>query len=79
MHRFCPIANTPPHDHAHSNRRDTNPHCFAPGPESPAYVLALFAGAVALLAIAEFLKLVTPYPVQPFTLATYGFVILFFA
>ncbi len=47
--------------------------------KAPLYVLALFAGAVALLAIAEFLKLVTPYPVQPFTLATYGFVILFFA
>ena len=47
--------------------------------KAPLYVLTLFAGAVALLAIAEFLKLVTPYAVQPFTLATYGFVKLFFA
>jgi phosphatidate cytidylyltransferase len=44
----------------------------------PLYVLALVAGAVAVLAIAEFLKLVTPYGVQPLTLATYVFVALFF-
>jgi phosphatidate cytidylyltransferase len=47
--------------------------------KAPLYVLTLFAGAVALLAIAEFLKLVTHYAVQPFTLATYAFVTLFFA
>ena len=46
--------------------------------KAPLYVLALVAGAVALLAMAEFLKLVTPYGVQPLTLATYVFVALFF-
>jgi len=46
--------------------------------KAPLYVLALVAGAVAVLAIAEFLKLVTPYGVQPLTLATYVFVALFF-
>jgi phosphatidate cytidylyltransferase len=46
--------------------------------KAPLYVLALVAGAVAVLAIAEFLKLVTPYGVQPLTLATYAFVALFF-
>jgi phosphatidate cytidylyltransferase len=46
--------------------------------KAPLYVLALVAGAVALLAIAEFLKLVTPYGAQPLTLATYVFVALFF-
>src|SRR3979490_1570061 len=46
--------------------------------KAPLYLLALVAGAVALLAIAEFLKLVTPYGVQPLTLATYVFVALFF-
>ena len=46
--------------------------------KAPFYVLALVAGAVAVLAIAEFLKLVTPYGVQPLTLATYVFVALFF-
>jgi phosphatidate cytidylyltransferase len=47
--------------------------------KAPLYVLALVAGAVAVLAIAEFLKLVTPYGVQPLNLATYAFVALFFA
>jgi phosphatidate cytidylyltransferase len=42
-------------------------------------VLAIVAGVVALLAIAEFLKLATHYAVQPLTLATYAFVALFFA
>ena len=42
------------------------------------YVLALVAGVVAVLAIAEFLKLVDAYGVQPLTLATYVFVALFF-
>ncbi len=46
--------------------------------KAPLYVLALVAGAVAVLAIAEFLQLVTPYGVQPLTLATYVFVALFF-
>jgi phosphatidate cytidylyltransferase len=46
--------------------------------KAPLYVLALVAGAVALLAIAEFLKLVTHYAVQPMALATYAFVALFF-
>jgi len=46
--------------------------------KAPLYALALVAGAVAVLAIAEFLKLVTPYGVQPLTLATYVFVALFF-
>jgi phosphatidate cytidylyltransferase len=48
------------------------------GLQAPLYVLALVAGAVALLAIAEFLKLVTHYTVQPLSLATYSFVTLFF-
>ena len=46
--------------------------------KAPLYVLAMVAGAIALLAIAEFLKLVTHYTVQPMTLATYAFVALFF-
>ncbi|MGB6385266.1 MAG: phosphatidate cytidylyltransferase [Terriglobales bacterium] len=46
--------------------------------KAPLYLLALVAGAVAVLAIAEFLKLVTPYGVQPLGLATYVFVALFF-
>ncbi len=47
--------------------------------KAPLYVLAIVAGAVALLAIAEFLNLVTHYGVQPMTPATYAFVALFFA
>jgi len=46
--------------------------------KAPLYVLALVSGAVALLAIAEFLKLATHYAVQPLDLATYTFVALFF-
>jgi phosphatidate cytidylyltransferase len=46
--------------------------------KAPLYVLAIVAGAVALLAIAEFLKLVTHYGVQPLGPATYVFVALFF-
>src|SRR6202171_2292180 len=46
--------------------------------KAPLYFLALVAGAVALLAIAEVLKVVTPYGLQPLTLATYVFVALFF-
>ncbi|HMB84438.1 MAG TPA: hypothetical protein VKI40_10365, partial [Terriglobales bacterium] len=45
--------------------------------KAPLYVLALVSGAVALLAIAEFLKLATHYAVQPLDLATYTFVALF--
>jgi phosphatidate cytidylyltransferase len=46
--------------------------------KAPLYVLAIVAGAVALLAIAEFLKLATHYAIQPVTQVTYGFVALFF-
>jgi phosphatidate cytidylyltransferase len=46
--------------------------------KAPLVGLAMVAGAVALLAIAEFLKLVTLYAVQPLTLPTYVFVTLFF-
>src|ERR1019366_6827270 len=46
--------------------------------KAPLSVLALVAGAIALLAVAEFLKLVTHYGVQPLGPATYGFVALFF-
>ena len=46
--------------------------------KAPLYVLAIVAGAVALLAIVEFLKLVTHYAVQPLGPATYAFVAAFF-
>lgn len=46
--------------------------------KAPLYVLAIVAGAVAILSTAEFLKLVTPYGIQPLTLATYAFFALFF-
>jgi len=46
--------------------------------KAPLYVLALVAGAVALLAVGEFLKLVTHYGVQPIGRPTYAFVALFF-
>jgi phosphatidate cytidylyltransferase len=46
--------------------------------KAPLYVLALVAGAVAVLAIAEFLQLVSHYGVQPMALATYAFVAFFF-
>jgi phosphatidate cytidylyltransferase len=46
---------------------------------APASLLALVAGMVALLAAHEFLKLSEAYSVQPFTLATYVYVALFFA
>jgi phosphatidate cytidylyltransferase len=46
--------------------------------KAPLYVLALVAGGIALLAVAEFLKLVTHYGVQPLGSATYAFVALFF-
>jgi len=46
--------------------------------KAPLYVLALVAGAIALLAVAEFLKLVTRYGVQPIGQATYLYVAVFF-
>ncbi len=46
--------------------------------KAPLYILAIVAGAVALLAIAEFLKLTTHYGVQPLWNATYGYVVVFF-
>jgi phosphatidate cytidylyltransferase len=46
--------------------------------KAPLYLLAIVAGAVALVAIAEFLKLATHYAVQPLAPATYAFVALFF-
>jgi phosphatidate cytidylyltransferase len=46
--------------------------------KAPLYLLAIVAGAVALLAIAEFLKLAIHYAVQPLSIATYAFVALFF-
>jgi phosphatidate cytidylyltransferase len=46
--------------------------------KAPLYVMAIVAGAVALLAVAEFLKLASHYGVQPLWQATYGYVVLFF-
>ncbi len=46
--------------------------------KAPLYLLSIVAGAVALLAIAEFLKLATHYAIQPMEPATYAFVALFF-
>jgi phosphatidate cytidylyltransferase len=46
--------------------------------KAPIYILTLVAAAVALLAAAEFLKLITHYAVQPMTAATYIFTALFF-
>jgi phosphatidate cytidylyltransferase len=46
--------------------------------KAPLYLMAIVCAAIALLAIAEFLKLATHYAVQPLTLATYVFVALFF-
>ncbi|HMD15141.1 MAG TPA: phosphatidate cytidylyltransferase [Terriglobales bacterium] len=46
--------------------------------KAPLYLLSIVAGAVALLAIAEFLKLATHYAVQSLAPATYAFVALFF-
>jgi phosphatidate cytidylyltransferase len=45
---------------------------------APLPVLALVAGAVALLAVAEFLTLTTHYDAQPLTYATYAYVTVFF-
>jgi phosphatidate cytidylyltransferase len=46
--------------------------------KAPLYLLASVAGAVALLAIVEFLQLVTHYAVQPLGRETYAFVAAFF-
>jgi phosphatidate cytidylyltransferase len=46
--------------------------------KAPLYVLAMVAGAVALLTVSEFLRLVAHYEVQPLPWATYAFVTLFF-
>lgn len=46
--------------------------------KAPLYVMAIVAGAVAMLAAAEFLKLVTTYGVQPMSSATLAYVALFF-
>lgn len=46
--------------------------------KAPIYVLAIVAAAVALLAVAEFLKLTNHYGVQPLSQATYAYVALFF-
>ena len=46
--------------------------------KAPLYVMAIVAGAVALLAVAEFLKLASHYGVQPLWQATYIYVVLFF-
>jgi phosphatidate cytidylyltransferase len=46
--------------------------------KAPLYVMAIVAGAVALLAVAEFLKLAAQYGVQPLWRGTYGYVVLFF-
>lgn len=47
--------------------------------KAPPFLLVIVAAAVALLAIAEFLKLTTHYEVQPLSQLTYAFVALFFA
>ena len=46
--------------------------------KAPLYVMAIVAGAVALLAVAEFLKLAALYGVQPLWRSTYVYVVLFF-
>lgn len=46
--------------------------------KAPLYVLALVAGAVALLSVAEYLKLVTRYGVHPIVQPTYAYFVIFF-
>src|SRR5271156_5900210 len=46
--------------------------------KAPPYLLAIVSGAIALLAIAEFLRLVTPNGGQPLSLTTDLFVAVFF-
>jgi phosphatidate cytidylyltransferase len=47
--------------------------------KAPIYLLAAISGAVAVLAIAEFLRLVAPFGIEPIKTATYSFVVIFFA
>ena len=46
--------------------------------KAPAYLLVLVAATVALLAVAEFLRLTMHYQVQPLSALTYAYVALFF-
>jgi phosphatidate cytidylyltransferase len=46
--------------------------------KAPLYLIAIVAGTIALLAVAEFLKLATQYAVQPLAEATYAYITLFF-
>ena len=46
--------------------------------KAPLYLMAIVSGGVALLAIAEFLKLAAHYGVQPLWRPTYAYVVLFF-
>ncbi len=46
--------------------------------KAPAYLLVIVSAAVAVLATAEFLKLVTHYGVEPLTNLTYAFMAVFF-
>jgi phosphatidate cytidylyltransferase len=46
--------------------------------KAPLYILAVVSGTIALLAIAEFLKLATHYAIQPMGVLTYIYVALFF-
>jgi phosphatidate cytidylyltransferase len=46
---------------------------------APVWILAIVAGAVALVTIHEFLKLTESYGVQPLRTLTYFFVVIFFA
>lgn len=46
--------------------------------KAPISVLVIVTGAVALLAVAEFLKLTTHYGVEPLSPATYAYVVSFF-
>jgi phosphatidate cytidylyltransferase len=47
--------------------------------KAPTYLLVIVAAVVALLAIAEFLKLATHYAIQPFSQLTFAFVAVLFA
>jgi phosphatidate cytidylyltransferase len=46
--------------------------------KAPIYLLVIVSGGVAFLAIAEFLKLVTNFGIQPLSQLTYAFVAIFF-
>ena len=45
---------------------------------APIWLVAVVTGAIALLTVAEFLKLTESYGVQPIVRPTYGFIALFF-